>query len=45
MTACFIFVQGILGYDRYINVVGDAEFNLVLMDYRESDNGKMQTDN
>lgn len=35
------FFQGILGYNRYINAVGDAEFNLVLMDYRESNNGKM----
>ena len=37
----FFFLQGILGYNRYINAVGDAEFNLILMDYRESDNGKL----
>jgi len=37
----FSFLQGILGYDRYINAVGDAEYNLVLMDYREDNNGKM----
>jgi len=41
LTACFHFSQGILGYDRYINADGDAEFNLVLMDYRESNNGKI----
>jgi len=36
------FFNSILGYDRYINVVGDAEFNLVLMDYKESNNGMFQ---
>ena len=37
----FFFLQGILGYNRYINAVGDAEFNLILMDYRESNNSKL----
>ena len=37
----FFVFQGILGYDRYINALGNAEFNLVLMDYREDNNGKI----
>lgn len=31
--------HSILGYDRYINNNGDAEFNMVLMDYREENGG------
>ena len=34
-------MPGILGYDRFINSDGNAEFNLVLMDYRANNNGKI----
>ncbi|XP_068673835.1 atrial natriuretic peptide receptor 1-like isoform X3 [Montipora foliosa] len=31
--------RSILGYDRYMNNNGDAEFNMVLMDYRRESDG------
>lgn len=38
-------MPGILGYDRFINSDGNAEFNLVLMDYRANNNGKIHNKN
>ena len=38
-------MPGILGYDRFINSDGNAEFNLVLMDYRANNDGKIHNKN
>ena len=38
-------MPGILGYDRFINSDGNAEFNLILMDYRANNDGKIHNKN
>lgn len=38
-------MPGILGYDRFINSDGNAEFNLILMDYRANNGGKIHNKN